>query len=88
MVATLADLGFEVRAVLASFGEVTLQICTCPLAAVAVTASEVVRGIQQGLIQEVIDLNAESIGASYAVQVTPDPLGGSCEVGLALRPKH
>jgi predicted ArsR family transcriptional regulator len=86
VVATLAELGFQVRSVLSSFGEVTVQICTCPLAEVATTAPEVVRGIQQGLIQEVIDLNADSIGGRYRVMVTPDPGGGSCEVDLVLRP--
>ncbi|MCK0174935.1 MULTISPECIES: metalloregulator ArsR/SmtB family transcription factor [Mycobacteriaceae] len=86
VVATLTELGFQVRSVLSSFGEVTVQLCTCPLAEVAKTAPEVVRGIQQGLIQEVIDLNAGSIGGSYTVAVTPDPHAGSCEVGLVLRP--
>lgn len=86
VVATLADLGFQVRSVLTSFGEVTIQICTCPLAEVAQTAPEVVRGIQQGLIQEVIDMNAESLGGHYGVMVSPDPHAGSCEVGLVLRP--
>jgi predicted ArsR family transcriptional regulator len=86
VVATLAELGFQVRSVLTSFGEVTIQICTCPLAEVAQTAPEVVRGIQQGLIQEVIDRNAESIGGRYGVTVTPDPRGGSCEVGVVLSP--
>ncbi|MCV7038890.1 ArsR family transcriptional regulator [Mycolicibacterium moriokaense] len=87
VVATLTELGFQVRSVLNSFGEVTVQLCTCPLAEVAATAPEVVRGIQQGLIQEVVDLNADAIGASYRVAVTPDPRGGSCEVGLILSPK-
>lgn len=86
VVATLAELGFQVRSVLSSFGEVTVQLCTCPLAEVAKTAPEVVRGIQQGLIQEVVDLNTESIGGEYQVAVTPDPHAGSCEVGLLLRP--
>lgn len=86
VVATLGELGFQVQSVLTSFGEMSVQICTCPLAAVAIAAPEVVRGIQQGLIQEVIDLNAESIGGSYDVLVTPDARGGSCEVGLVLRP--
>jgi predicted ArsR family transcriptional regulator len=86
VVATLTELGFQVRSVLSSFGEVTVQLCTCPLAEVAKTAPEVVRGIQQGLIQEVIDLNAESVGGHYRVAVTPDPHAGSCEVGLILRP--
>jgi predicted ArsR family transcriptional regulator len=86
VVATLGELGFQVRSVLNSFGEVTIQICTCPLAEVAESAPEVVRGIQQGLIQEVIDLNADSVGAHYRAAVTPDPRAGSCEVSLVLRP--
>ncbi|MGE0219695.1 helix-turn-helix transcriptional regulator [Mycolicibacterium sp.] len=86
VVATLADLGFQVRSVMSSFGEVTVQLCTCPLAQVARTAPEVVRGIQQGLIQEVIDSNADALGGHHRVSVTPDPRGGSCEVGLVLRP--
>jgi predicted ArsR family transcriptional regulator len=86
VVATLSELGFQVRSALNSFGEVTVQICTCPLAEVAATAPEVVRGIQQGLIQEVIDLNADAIGGRYRAAVTPDVRGGSCEVSLVLRP--
>jgi predicted ArsR family transcriptional regulator len=86
VVATLAELGFQVRSVLTAFGEVTVQICTCPLAEIALAAPEVVRGIHQGLIQEVIDLNADAIGGRYRAAVTPDPPGGSCEVSLVLRP--
>lgn len=40
----------------------------------------------QGMIQEVVDVNAASIGGNYSVAVTPDPHAGSCEVGLILRP--
>lgn len=86
VVATLSELGFQVRSVLTSFGEVSVEICTCPLAEVAVDSPEVVRGIQQGLIQEVIDLNAEVIGGRYAASVRPDARHGSCEVSLVLRP--
>ncbi|WP_448412416.1 helix-turn-helix transcriptional regulator [Mycolicibacterium sp. XJ652] len=86
VVATLGELGFEARSVLNSFDEVTVQICTCPLAEVAATAPEVVRGIQQGLIQEVIDCNVEAIGRRYLAAVTPDARAGSCEVSLMLRP--
>ncbi|OBG24376.1 ArsR family transcriptional regulator [Mycolicibacterium celeriflavum] len=86
VVLTLNELGFQVRSVLTSFGEMTVQICTCPLAQVAASAPEVVRGMQQGLIQEVIDLNADAIGARYQVSVVPDVRGGSCEIGLVLRP--
>jgi len=88
VVATLNELGFQVRSVLNSFGEITVQICTCPLAEVAKTAPEVVRGIQQGLIQEVVDINADAVGARYQASVTPDPHGGSCEVNLVLRPER
>lgn len=86
VVATLGELGFQVRSVFNSFGEVTVQICTCPLAEVAATAPEVVRGIQQGLIQEVIERNVDAIGARYHAAVTPDATAGSCEVSLALQP--
>lgn len=85
VVATLGELGFEVRSVLEGLGEVTVQICTCPLAEVAATAPEVVRGIQQGLIQEVLDVNA---GTPYRATVRPDPRGGSCEVKLVLQPRE
>lgn len=85
VVATLSELGFQVRSVLNSFGVVTVQICTCPLAEVAVDAPEVVRGIQQGLIQEVIDLNSEVIGGRHSVTVRPDSQRGSCEVSLVVR---
>lgn len=86
VVAVLGELGFAVRSVLDCFGAVTVQICTCPLAEVAVSAPEVVRGIQQGLIQEVVDLNAAIIGGDYSVTVQPDAHEGSCEVALVLRP--
>ncbi|MCV6980691.1 ArsR family transcriptional regulator [Mycolicibacterium pulveris] len=86
VVATLGELGFQVRSVFNSFGEVIVQICTCPLAEVAATAPEVVRGMQQGLIQEVIDRNVDVIGARYHAAVTPDATAGSCEVSLALQP--
>ncbi|MGE2724767.1 helix-turn-helix transcriptional regulator [Mycolicibacterium pulveris] len=86
VVATLGELGFQAHSVLNSFDEVTLKICTCPLAEVAATAPEVVRGIQQGLIQEVIDCNVSATGARYRVVVTPDARAGGCEVSLTLQP--
>ena len=87
VIGTLDELGFQIRSVLNSFGEVTVQICTCPLAAVAVTAPEVVRGIQHGLIQEVIDANEATLGGRYRAEVRPDAGRGSCEVSLTLRPE-
>ena len=86
VVATLGELGFQIRSVFNSFGEVTVEICTCPLAEVAVGSPEAVRGIQQGMMQEVVDLNAEVIGGRYVVSVRPDARNGSCEVSLVLQP--
>jgi predicted ArsR family transcriptional regulator len=86
VVAALTALGFQVRSVVTGFGELTVQICTCPLAEIAVDAPEVVRGIQQGLIQEVIDCNADQLGQPYTAVVRPDPQGGACEVRLVLSP--
>lgn len=86
VIATLDALGFQVSSVLNSFGEVMIEICTCPLAEVAATAPEVVRGIQQGLIQEVIDINADALGRRHRAQVTPDPRGGACQVSLTVTP--
>ncbi|BBX15917.1 ArsR family transcriptional regulator [Mycolicibacterium duvalii] len=86
VLATLDALGFQVSSVLTSFGEVMIEICTCPLAEIGATAPEVVRGIQQGLIQEVIDINADALGRSYQAQVTPDPRGGACQVSLTVTP--
>lgn len=86
-VAALSELGFQVNSVLWSFGTVTVQLCTCPLAKVAETAPEVVRGIQQGRIQEVVDCNATANGAEYRVAVTPDSGEGLCEVVVVLDPR-
>ena len=83
---TLDQLGFEIRSVLTAFDEVRVLICTCPLAEIAAIAPEVVSGIQQGLIQEVVDLHAGALGGRYQVAVTPDCRTGSCEVNLVLRP--
>ncbi|OMC35116.1 ArsR family transcriptional regulator [Mycobacterium sp. GA-1841] len=88
VVATLGELGFQAQSVLTSFGGVSVEICTCPLAEVAAASPEVVRGIQQGMIQEVIDLNAEVVGGRYTATVRPDSRHGSCEVNLVLRPAH
>ncbi|HET7742070.1 MAG TPA: ArsR family transcriptional regulator [Mycobacterium sp.] len=86
VVAALTALGFQIRSVVNAFGELTVQICTCPLAEIAADAPEVVRGIQQGLIQEVIDSNADLLDRPYVAVVRPDPTNGACEVSLVLRP--
>lgn len=86
VVGTLTELGFQIRSTFTSFGTATVRICTCPLAEVAVDAPEVVRGVQQGLIQEVIDMNADAVGGRFTVSVRPDAKGGSCEVSLVVSP--
>lgn len=86
VVAALGQLGFQIRSVTDAFGVVTIAICTCPLAEIAVESPEVVRGIQQGLIQEIVDATAARTGRRYTVAVRPDSDRGSCEVGLILTP--
>lgn len=87
VVETLGELGFTVHSTLTSFGRTTVQICSCPLAEIAATAPEVVRGIQRGLIQEVLDVNAEAVGGQFQVTVAPDAGCGDCTVSLTLDPQ-
>ncbi|MGV0585944.1 winged-helix domain-containing protein [Mycobacteroides chelonae] len=87
VVETLGELGFTVQSTLMSFGSVTVQICSCPLAEIASTAPEVVRGIQRGLIQEVLDVNADALGGQFEVTVSPDAGHGDCTVSLTLDPQ-
>ncbi|MBF9328794.1 helix-turn-helix transcriptional regulator [Mycobacteroides chelonae] len=87
VVETLGELGFTVKFTLMSFGSVTVQICSCPLAEIATTAPEVVRGIQRGLIQEVLDVNADAVGGQFEVTVSPDAGHGDCTVSLTLDPQ-
>lgn len=87
VVETLGELGFTVHSTLMSFGRTTVQICSCPLAEIATTAPEVVRGIQRGLIQEVLDVNADAIGGTFRVTVSPDANHGDCTVIVALDPQ-
>lgn len=86
VVETLGELGFTVHSTLMSFGRITVQICSCPLAEIAAAAPEVVRGIQRGLIQEVLDVNADAVGGQFQVTVSPDAGHGDCTVILALHP--
>ncbi|WP_078324266.1 helix-turn-helix transcriptional regulator [Mycobacteroides salmoniphilum] len=86
VVETLGELGFTVHSTLMFFGRITVQICSCPLAEIAAAAPEVVRGIQRGLIQEVLDVNADAVGGQFQVTVSPDAGHGDCTVILALHP--
>lgn len=82
----LARLGFRVQSTTSIFGTHTLTLCTCPLAETARHNPEVVRGMQRGLIQGVLDASAPRLGARYLVNVVPDPDGGNCRIGLVLHP--
>jgi len=83
----LQQLGFETQTATNAFGTHSLTLCTCPLAEIARTNPEVVRGIQRGLIQRVLDDHADLLRSRYAVDVRPDPQDGNCLVQLVLRPE-
>ncbi|WP_254707510.1 helix-turn-helix transcriptional regulator [Rhodococcus pyridinivorans] len=87
----LQQLGFETQSATNAFGTHSLTLCTCPLVEIARTNPEVVRGIQRGLIQRVLDDHADLLRSRYAVDVRPDPTrpdpqDGNCLVQLVLRP--
>lgn len=86
VIESLEQLGFETRTATNAFGTHSITLCTCPLAEIARSNPEVVRGIQRGLIQRVLDDHATTLGASYTVDVFPDPQDGNCLVELVLRP--
>lgn len=81
----LARLGFETRSTTSAFDNHDLTLCTCPLVEVARTNPEVVRGIQRGLVQRILDDNATALGARYTAAVFPDPQDGNCSIRLTLR---
>ncbi len=83
---TLVQLGFEIKSVVNSFGNYTVKVCTCALVEIAKRSPEVVRGIQQGLIQSVVDRHYSELGRRYVVTANPDPAGGNCEVEVAIQP--
>ena len=83
----LQQLGFETQSATNAFGTHSLTLCTCPLAEIARTNPEVVRGIQRGLIQRVLDDHADLLRSRYVVDVRPDPQDGNCLVQLVLRPE-
>lgn len=82
----LARLGFETQTATSAFGTHDITLCTCPLVEIARNYPEVVRGIQRGLIQRVLDDNAVTLGRRYVVDVRPDPDDGNCRVRLVLHP--
>lgn len=88
IVETLGELGFQIHSVVNAFGTVTVRICACPLAEIATEAPEVVTGIQQGLLQEILDANTDALGARYHATVRPDPHHGACQVHLTAQPER
>ncbi|MEE2060877.1 helix-turn-helix transcriptional regulator [Rhodococcus artemisiae] len=86
VIESLHQLGFETQTATNAFGTHNITLCTCPLAEIARSNPEVVRGIQRGLIQRVLDDHADTLGASYTVDVFPDPQDGNCLVELVLHP--
>ncbi len=72
VIESLEQLGFETQSATNAFGTHSITLCTCPLAEIARRNPEVVRGIQRGLIQRVLDDHAAALGASYTVDVLPD----------------
>lgn len=86
IISALGRLGFRTQTATSAFGTHTLTLCTCPLVETARTNPEVVRGIQRGLIQRILDDQVDTLGKSYSVDVLPDPDDGNCLVRLILRP--
>lgn len=87
VVDSLGQFGFRIESVTDALGTVTVQICSCPLAEIAAHAPEVVRGIQQGFLQEVLDTNSDRLRGRYRVTVHPDPHHGACQVHLVVHPE-
>jgi predicted ArsR family transcriptional regulator len=88
IVEALGELGFQIHSVVSAFGTVAVRICACPLAEIATDAPEVVSGIQQGLLQEILDANTDALGTRYRATVRPDPHHGACQVHLTVHPER
>ncbi|RDI55301.1 helix-turn-helix transcriptional regulator [Nocardia mexicana] len=81
--ATLTRLGFQVSSTVSSFGTHEIQVCNCPLRRIARNAPEIVIGIQQGLIERVLERYSPALASQYGVEVRPDT-SGDCGVTLRL----
>ncbi|WP_336083443.1 transcriptional regulator [Nocardia sp. SSK8] len=80
---TLTRLGFQVSAAVSSFGMHEIQLCNCPLRRIARNAPEIVTGIQQGMIERVLERHSPTLATQFDVDVRPDT-GGDCGVTLRL----
>ncbi|WP_278262675.1 transcriptional regulator [Nocardia sp. AG03] len=79
---TLTRLGFQVSATVSSFGTHEIQLCNCPLRRIA-SAPEIVIGIQQGMIERILERHSPTLATQFDVDVRPDA-GGDCGVTLRL----
>ncbi|WP_280370006.1 transcriptional regulator [Nocardia wallacei] len=80
---TLTRLGFQVSSTMSSFGNHEIEVCNCPLRRFARSAPEIVIGIQQGLIERILERHSPALAAQYNVDVRPD-VSGDCGVTLRL----
>ncbi|WP_024802687.1 transcriptional regulator [Nocardia sp. BMG51109] len=80
---TMTRLGFQVSSTMSSFGTHEIQVCNCPLRRIARNAPEIVIGIQQGLIERVLERHSPALASQYGVDVRPDT-AGDCGVTLRL----
>ncbi|MBF6351066.1 transcriptional regulator [Nocardia flavorosea] len=79
---TLNRLGFRIASTVSSFGVHEIRMCNCPLRRIARGAPEIVIGIQQGLIERVLERHSAALAAQYDVATTPDAAG---DCGITLR---
>ncbi|MGX1809334.1 helix-turn-helix transcriptional regulator [Nocardia sp. NPDC055321] len=80
---TLTRLGFQISSAVSSFGTHEIQLCNCPLRRIAVGAPEIVVGVQQGMIERILERHSAALASQYEVDVRPDA-SGDCGVTLRL----
>ena len=80
---TLTRLGFQVSAAVSSFGTHEIRMCNCPLRRIAQDSPEIVIGLQQGMIERILQRLSPALDSEYDVEVHPDA-GGDCGVTLRL----
>ncbi|MFD4442785.1 transcriptional regulator [Nocardia sp. NPDC058519] len=80
---TLTRLGFQVSSAVSSFGTHEIQMCNCPLRRIARDAPEIVIGLQQGMIERILERHSPALASQFAVEVRPDT-SGDCGVTLRL----
>lgn len=82
--AALTRLGFQVSSTVSAFGVHEIRMCDCPLRRIARDAPEIVTGVQQGMIERVLERCSPALAAQYTVEVAPDAAAGDCGVTLRL----